>query len=30
VTTAGVIPEGITPSVHLDVRDGRITRAASR
>ncbi len=27
VTTAGVIPEGITPSVHLDVHDGRITRA---
>ena len=29
VTTAGLIPEGITPSVHLDVRDGRITTVAS-
>ncbi len=29
VTTAGVIPEGIIPSVHLHVRDGRITTAPS-
>jgi DNA replication and repair protein RecF len=30
VTTAGLIPDGIAPSVHLDVRDGRITTAAPR